>query len=90
MASVGFSVIAQESIQCRPSFLMQMNELHLLSLMDVPTGLSKAVDDFRGKHLERLLGEYSEGVSTLDGFLCVVARKPKLDPGQDQPAIQDS
>ncbi len=56
---------------------MQMNELHLLSLVDVPTGLSQAVDGFRETHLEGLMEEYGKGVSTLDGFVCVVGRKPE-------------
>ena len=77
MASAGFEVVAEDRMQVRRSLLTQMNELHLLSLMDVPEGLSQAVDGFREKHLEGLVEEYGQGVSTLDGFMCVVGRKPE-------------
>lgn len=76
MVSAGFEVIAQEQTQVRPSLLTQMNELHLLSVMDVPIGLSQAVDTFRETHLGNLVEEYSRGVSTIDGFVCVLGRKP--------------
>ena len=75
MAVAGLEVVAQDRMQARRSLLMQMNELHLLSLMDVPTGLSEAVDGFREKHLEGLMDEYGKGVSTIDGFVCVVGKK---------------
>lgn len=77
MASAGLELVAQDRMQVRRSLLMQMNELHLLSLMDVPTGLSEAVDNFRERHLKELVEEYDKGVSTIDGFLCVVGRKPE-------------
>ena len=76
MASAGLEVVAQDRMQVRRSLLTQLNELHLLSLMDVPTGLSGAVDSFRERHLEGLIEEYEQGVSTVDGFVCVVGRKP--------------
>ena len=77
MASAGLKVVAQDRMQVRPSLLMQLNELHLLSLMDVPTGLSEAVDLFRERHLEGLVEEYDKGVSTVDGFVCVVGKRPE-------------
>ena len=77
MASAGLEVIAQDRMQVRRSLLMQLNELHLLSLKDVPTGLSEAVDLFRETHLEGLVEEYGKGVSTVDGFVCVVGRRPE-------------
>lgn len=76
MVSAGLEILAQDRIRVRRSLLAQMNELHLLSLMDVPVGLSKAVDGFRDAHLEGLVEEYGKGVSTVDGFVCVVGRKP--------------
>ena len=76
MVSSGLDVLAQDRIQVRRSLFAQMNELHLLSLMDVPVGLSKAVDEFRHAHLDGLVEEYGNGVSTVDGFVCVVGRKP--------------
>ena len=88
MALAGLEVVAQDRIQVRRSLLMQMNELHLLSLMDVPTGLSEAVDGFRDKHLQGLLDEYGKGVSTVDGFLCVVGKKPRTQFCQWEPALQ--
>ena len=78
MTSVGLEVVAHDRMQVRQSLLMQMNELHLLSLMDVPTGLSEAVDRFRDKHLGGLMEEYGKGVSTVDGFVCVVGKKPEV------------
>ena len=75
MISAGLEVVAQDRMQVRRSLLTQMNELHLLSLLDVPTGLSEAVDLFRERHLEGLVEEYGKGVSTVDGFVCVVGRK---------------
>ena len=75
MVSAGLEVIAQDRIQVRRSLLMQMNELHLLSLMDVPVGLSEAVDGFRERHWGELVEEYGKGVGTVDGFICVVGRK---------------
>ena len=70
-------VIVEDRIPIRHSLLKQMNELHLLSLMDVPAGLSSAIDRFRETHLQDLVREYESGVSTIDGFLCVVGRKAK-------------
>ena len=75
MISAGLEVVAQDRMQVRRSLLTQMNELHLLSLLDVPTGLSEAVDLFRERHLEGLVEEYGKGVSMVDGFVCVVGRK---------------
>ncbi|MCJ1351570.1 MAG: hypothetical protein MMC33_001554 [Icmadophila ericetorum] len=78
MQSAGLSVIAEDRIKVRQSMLSQINELHLLSLMDVPKGLSKAIDAFRDDGwLEKLKGEYKKGVSTVDGFIVVVGKKAK-------------
>ena len=77
MVAKGLKVLALDRIKTRPSMLTQMNELHLLSMMDVPKGLSGAVDEFRDAHLDALAEEYRKGVSTLDGFICVVGRKPE-------------
>ena len=75
MVSAGLEVVVQDRMQVRRSLLMQMNELHLLSLLDIPKGLSEAVDLFRERHMEGLVEEYGRGVSTVDGFVCVVGRK---------------
>lgn len=75
MSSVGLEVLAEDRIATTLSLLPQMNELHLLALMDIPQGLSVAVDEFREKHLQGLQEEYRNGVSTIDGFITVVGRK---------------
>ena len=75
MTSVGFEVIIEDRIATTPWLLPQMNELHLLALMDIPQRLSLAVDEFREKHLQSLQDEYRNGVSTIDGFIVVVGRK---------------
>lgn len=75
MARNGLLVEVEEKIQVRPSMLPQMNELHLISLLDVPLGVSKPIDEFRQKHFEGLKQEYSQGVSTIDGFICIVGKK---------------
>ena len=77
MASNGLTVIAEDRIKVRNSLLQQMNELHLLSLMDVPEGLSRSIDEFRDRHLQSLVQEYANGVSAVDGFICVVGKKPE-------------
>ncbi|ORY11852.1 S-adenosyl-L-methionine-dependent methyltransferase [Clohesyomyces aquaticus] len=76
MTENGLQVAAEDRIRVRASMLPQMNELHLISLMDVQPGLSKAIDDFRDKYMEKLKEEYSNGVSTIDGFITVVGQKP--------------
>ncbi|KAF4628606.1 hypothetical protein G7Y89_g9541 [Cudoniella acicularis] len=76
MTSVGLEVLAEDRIPTKPWLLPQMNELHLLALMDIPQGLSSAVDEFCEKHLQGLQEEYQNGVATIDGFICVVGRKP--------------
>lgn len=75
MTSVGLEVLAEDRIPTKPWLLPQMNELHLFALMDIPQGLSSAVDEFREKHLQGLQEEYQNGVATIDGFICVVGRK---------------
>ncbi len=76
MRKAGFDVLAEDRTTVRCSLLTRMNELHLLSLGDVPTGLSTVVDSFRGRHLDGLVEEFGSGTATLDGFICVVGRKP--------------
>ncbi|KAL9036241.1 MAG: hypothetical protein Q9180_004414, partial [Flavoplaca navasiana] len=78
MTENGLEVVALDRIKTRLSMLPQINELHLLSMMDVPKGLSAAVDDFRDKHLDVLVNEYRNGISTIDGFICVVGKKPHM------------
>lgn len=75
MTSVGLEVLVEDRIPTKPWLLPQMNELHLLALMDIPQGLSLAVDEFREEHLQGLQEEYRNGVSTIDGFIAVVGRK---------------
>jgi hypothetical protein len=76
MAFLGLEIIAEDRFQTKLSMLTQMNELHLLAMMDVPAGLSKSVDEFKEKYLEDLAEENQKGVSSIDGFICVVGRKP--------------
>ena len=78
MESAGMGIIAQDRIPVKHSLLHQMNELHLLSIMDVPEGLSQAMDEYREQNLQRLVEEYDSGVSTVDGFICVVGRKLQI------------
>lgn len=77
MAAQGLEVVVEERIQTRPSLLAQMNELHLLSLMDVRPGLSENVDRFKEGYFDRLVEESGEGVACLDRFIVVVGRKGK-------------
>lgn len=76
MIKNGFEVVVEERIKVRPSILPQINDLHLISIDDVPRGLSPAVDEYREKYFETLKDEYRKGVATMDGFVCVVGRKP--------------
>jgi alpha-D-ribose 1-methylphosphonate 5-triphosphate diphosphatase PhnM len=76
MVENGLEVAVVDRIKVRPSMLSQMNELHLLSLMDVRPGTSKAIDEYREKYMDTLIEEYRNGVSTIDGFICVVGKKP--------------
>jgi hypothetical protein len=55
--------------------LTQMNELHLISMMDIPKGLSEAADKFKDKYLEALTDDFANGVSSIDGFITIVGRK---------------
>ncbi|KAF2478183.1 uncharacterized protein BDR25DRAFT_275981 [Lindgomyces ingoldianus] len=75
MTECGLKVVAEDRIRVRPSMLPQMNELHLISLMDVRPGISAAIDHFRSNYLVQLQDEYSKGVSTIDGFITVVGKK---------------
>ncbi|MCJ1479794.1 hypothetical protein MMC13_008480 [Lambiella insularis] len=75
MAAAGLEVVADDRVRTPRYLLPQMNELHLLSLMDVPQGLSEAVDLFRERYWEGLVEEYAQGVATVDVFICVVGRK---------------
>jgi hypothetical protein len=72
----GLKILAEDRIQTRPSMLLQMNELHLLAMMDIPTGLSKAVDEFKAKYLKELEEDNQRGISSIDGFIIVVGQKP--------------
>lgn len=55
MTSAGLIVMMQDSIQVRRSLLMQVNKLHLLSVVDVPEGLNNAADRYCKRHLEGLV-----------------------------------
>jgi hypothetical protein len=74
MRDLGLEVLAEERIETRSSLLTQMNELHLLSLMDVPHGLSEAVDNFKERHFDALAEGSAKGVSSVDSFIVVVGR----------------
>jgi hypothetical protein len=75
MGYVGFQVKIEDRIKVRKSMLPQINELHLISLLDIPSGLSEAIDTFRDENFSSLRKEYENGVSTVDSFICVVGRK---------------
>lgn len=72
----GLDVITEDRIKTRNSMLTQMNELHLLSMMDIQEGLSKAVDEFKDKHLDTLTDDFAHGVTSVDGFITIVGKKP--------------
>ncbi|KAF2728063.1 hypothetical protein EJ04DRAFT_516849 [Polyplosphaeria fusca] len=76
MREAGLEVVVEDRLQTKKSMLLQMNELHLLSLMDVPPGLSQAIDDFKEKWLDHVAEDNRRGVSSVDGFIWVVGRKP--------------
>ena len=76
MASKGLEVVAAETHETRKSMLLQINELHLIAMMDIPPGLSQAVDGFKEKWLEELAKDSQRGVSSVDGYVWVVGRKP--------------
>ena len=76
MVSQGLELLAEDRIQTRLSMLLQMNELHLLALMDVPKGLIEAVDEFKEKYLEGLEEDNRISASSVDGFIVVVRRNP--------------
>lgn len=71
----GFGRVTVDRI-FRPSILSQINELHLLSITDVRPGLSKAINAYREKYMNQLIHEYGNGVSTMDGCICVIGKKP--------------
>ncbi|KAH3950561.1 hypothetical protein HBI56_204430 [Parastagonospora nodorum] len=72
----GLDVITEDRVKTRKSMLMQMNELHLLSMMDIQEGLSKAVDEFKEEHLDTLTEDFAHGVTSVDGFITIVGKKP--------------
>ena len=76
MSAKGLQVLAEDRIETRLNLLMQMNELHLLSFMDIPAGLNKAVDDFKEKYFDALAEDSAKGVSSVDSYVVVVGRKP--------------
>jgi hypothetical protein len=76
MEAKGLEIMVEERIQTRPSLLTQTNELHILSLIDIPHGLSEGVDAFKDKHFDELAEDSAKGVSCVDSFIVVVARKP--------------
>lgn len=75
MEAAGLQVRTDDQITVRPSLLPQLSDLHLLSLMDVPVGLSPAIDTFREKHLDDMVNEFQRGIATVDGFRCVVGQR---------------
>jgi hypothetical protein len=76
MVTKGLEIVVEERIHVRPSLLMQMNELHLLSIVDVAPGLSKPVDDFKERYFDMLAEDSAKGIATVDAFIVIVARKP--------------
>lgn len=76
MSSNGLQVLVEDRIETRPSLLTQMNELHLLALVDLPAGLSTTADEFKEKYVDTLVKDSAKGVSSVDRFIVVVARKP--------------
>ncbi|KAH7072300.1 hypothetical protein BKA63DRAFT_544623 [Paraphoma chrysanthemicola] len=76
MVAKKLELVVEERYQTRPSLLMQMNELHLLSLVDIATGLSKPVDDFKERYFDMLAKDSARGIATVDAFIVVVAKKP--------------
>ncbi|CAI6331423.1 unnamed protein product [Periconia digitata] len=76
MSAEGLDVLVEERIQTRKSLLTQMHEMHMLALIDVPPGLSEAIDTFKEKHFSTVAEDCAKGVSSVDSFLTVIARKP--------------
>jgi hypothetical protein len=76
MVRNGLEIVVEERIRVRPSLLMQMNELHLMSLVDIAPGLSEPVDDFKERYFDVLSEDSAKGIATVDVFIVVVARKP--------------
>lgn len=74
MRGLGLEVLIEQRIETRLSLLTQMNELHLLALIDMPQGLSETVDKFKEHHFDALAVGSAKGVSSVDSFIVVVAR----------------
>jgi hypothetical protein len=75
MKENGLDVVTADRTAVRPSMLRQVNDLHLLSMMDARPGLSDAIDSFRGKYMDALIDEFRKGVAIVDGFVCIVGKK---------------
>lgn len=75
LTSRGFEVLAEDRVRTRPSMLKQMNDLHLLSLLDVPSGLSMEVDMFKKDYFDSLAKESESGSALVDSFRVIVARR---------------
>jgi hypothetical protein len=75
-AAKGLHVVCEERIKTRKSMVTQMHELHLLAMTDISPGLSQAADDFKAKYMDDLAEDAENGVSSVDGFIVVVGRKP--------------
>lgn len=69
-------MIADDRITVRNSMLSQLHELHLLAFLDIPPGLSEAIDRYRDEYLEGFQREFEAGVLMVDGFVQVVGQKP--------------
>lgn len=76
MRDAGIELVAEDRLQTKKSMLLQMNELHMLSFMDIPKGVSPAIDEFKGKWLDRVAEDNRRGVSSVDGFIWIVGKKP--------------
>lgn len=79
MVASGYDVVVEERIETRKSLLPQMNDIHMLSLLDVPAGLSESIDAFKTGYLDELVTDNSRGMAMLDGFICVVGQKPRSE-----------
>ena len=74
MREEGLKIVAHDRIPVRDSLRTQLNQVQYLALSDVPLGVSKAIDDFRGQYMGTLKEEFSRGASTAQDFICVVAQ----------------
>lgn len=78
MSECGLEIMADHRVSVPSALVPQFSELHLLSLDDVPSGLSTTIDEFRDSGgLTKLRNEFAAGFGIVDGFVCVVGRKIK-------------